>query len=109
MKMKLLGLIACRALLGLTVAANASPYVVTLEEVGSNVVATGNGSIDKTGLVFHNTAGGSPGVEPNAAEINTGPNNSNNLDYYTATLSGPTSFGPGSTVPGSAGLTTTTI
>jgi hypothetical protein len=40
MKMKLFGLVAACALLGAPVAATASPYVVTLEEVGSNVVAT---------------------------------------------------------------------
>ena len=50
MKTKLLGLIACMTLLGSTVAANAIPYVVTLEEVGSNVVASGSGNIDFSGL-----------------------------------------------------------
>ena len=55
MKTKLLDLVACMALLGATAAASASPYVVTLEEVGSNVVATGSGSIDLTGLMISTT------------------------------------------------------
>ena len=52
MKTKLLGLVACMTLLGATVAADASPYVVTIEEVGSAVVATGSGQIDTTGLTL---------------------------------------------------------
>jgi hypothetical protein len=35
---------------GGTGAANASPYVLTLDQVGSNVVATRSGEIDLTGL-----------------------------------------------------------
>jgi hypothetical protein len=35
---------------GAAVTANADPYVVTLEQVGANVVATGSGQIDLNGL-----------------------------------------------------------
>jgi hypothetical protein len=42
---------AC-ALLGATAAANASTFTMTLEQVGSNVVETGSGSIDLTGLTM---------------------------------------------------------
>ena len=48
MKTKLLGVIASAALFSATAAANASPFVVTLEQIGSNVVATGSGDIDLT-------------------------------------------------------------
>jgi hypothetical protein len=41
---------ACTLLLGATAAANASSYVVTIDQVGSNVVATGSGEFDLTGL-----------------------------------------------------------
>jgi hypothetical protein len=102
MKTKLLGLVAGVVLLGSTVAANASPYLVTLEEVGSNVVATGSGNIDLTGLSlggFGSSDGGISAVNPNAASIVSGvcvvcPGV---LDYasYNASLSGPLSFGSG--------------
>jgi hypothetical protein len=44
---------------GLSVrSAQADPYVVTLEQVGSNVVASGTGAFDLSGLTF-NAVGGS--------------------------------------------------
>ena len=49
-------------------------YVVTLEEVGSNVVATGSGPIDLTGLNFAGSIFNSPTyIQPNLAGILTGP------------------------------------
>jgi hypothetical protein len=38
--------------LGAPVVADASPYVVTSEQIGSNVVAPGSGNTDLTGLCF---------------------------------------------------------
>ncbi len=68
-------------------------YVVTLEEVGSNVVATGSGPIDLTGLNFAGTIFNSPTyIQPNLAGIVTGP--SNTLSFYNG-LSGPKNFGSG--------------
>jgi hypothetical protein len=46
---------ACALLLGATVGANASSYVVTIDQVGTSVVATGSGAIDLTGLTLINT------------------------------------------------------
>jgi hypothetical protein len=99
-KTKLLGLIAACALLGSTVAANASPYVVTLEEVGSNVVATGSGAIDLTGLesLIQTTADSS--ISPCFADIYTGATPTfGNVTVYAGSpsspLSGPSSFGNG--------------
>ena len=43
---------ACTILVGGGVAANASTYVVTLEQVGPDVVAAGTGAFDLTGLSF---------------------------------------------------------
>jgi hypothetical protein len=45
-----LSILAACALFGGPVAANASPYVVSLEENDQGVVATGSGAIDLTGL-----------------------------------------------------------
>jgi VPDSG-CTERM motif len=67
-------------------------YIVTLQEVGSNVVATGSGAIDLTGLSFFSpNSGGSGQISPANAFILTG---SGQIDLYTA-ISGPSSFGAG--------------
>ena len=109
-------LIAACALLRVATSANASSYVVTLEEVGSNVVATGSGEIDLSGLNYEMTVTLSvPGLFPNfpggggaAIHTGTGPE-----DVYSAvTWAGPTSFGGGlgspatSAAGGAVGLVT---
>jgi hypothetical protein len=97
--LKALSFIAACALLGATGAANAS-YVVTVEEVGSDVVATGNGAIDLTGLTFNGVA--SPGgshpsgsyMIPTGAVIFTGAGAL--FDGYTfGPITGPSNFGTG--------------
>jgi hypothetical protein len=79
---------------GLSVRPAQAGYIVTLQEVGSDVVATGSGAIDLTGL----TAGGSGGkvsyMDPSIGSILTGPA----LPTVTSiaeygTISGPASFG----------------
>lgn len=39
-------------------------YIVTLAQVGSNVVATGNGTIDLTGLSFFEASANLAGINP---------------------------------------------
>ena len=77
----------------------AQAYLVTLEQIGSNVVATGNGIFNLTGLSL-----GETGVTTSAVmaavggEILSGPaglNNSGPLDVY-AGFTGPFCFGMGS-------------
>jgi hypothetical protein len=93
LKTKLLGLFASLALLGSPVAANASSYVVTLEEVGSDVVATGSGDIDLTGLLYAPLIGGTTGViYPSMTSLLTG---TGSLSFYTGTTTFPVSFGSG--------------
>jgi hypothetical protein len=79
---------------GLSVRPAQAGYIVTLDQVGSNVVATGTGAIDLEGLVFLFFAGsGPPGfMIPNSGTIVTG--FSGRAEVYTG-LSGPTSFGSG--------------
>ena len=74
----------------------AQAYSVTLEQVGSNVVANGSGAFNLTGLTFQfsETASG-VGVLPSEGEISTGPTGFVTLDIYTG-FTGPTSFGSGS-------------
>jgi len=76
-------------------------YIITLEQVGPNVVATGSGAIDLTGLTFYANLGFSPYIQPNIALIWTGAPFSNATAY--SGVSGPTSFGTGTgTAPNSA-------
>jgi hypothetical protein len=71
---KALSVLAACTLLGVTTAANASSYVVTLEEMAGNVVANGSGSIDTNDLTFFYTAFYTgAGVIPNLGFIGTGP------------------------------------
>jgi hypothetical protein len=76
-------------------------YVVTLQEVGPNVVATGSGPIDLTGLNLDVSDGFSiPAVIPNAGLINTG--QAASTDFYTGYI-GPASFGSGDGAIASSG------
>src|ERR1019366_6569898 len=102
MKTKLLGLIAACALLGSTVAANASSYIVTLEQVGSNVVATGSGSIDTTDLTFIGSGVNQRVIQPAFAFIAVGPWAEPSADTYKGVV-GPSSFGGGGTTLPSSG------
>jgi hypothetical protein len=92
-KILLAGAVGFLALLGTPVVARASPYIVTLEEVGSNVVATGSGQIDLTGLSFFASfSGGVGNIEPSFGSAGVGVGN---LDVYTGAPSTPASFGSG--------------
>jgi hypothetical protein len=81
-------------LLAAGVAHAGSLYTVTLNQVGPDVVATGSGTIDLTGLSSFGSAFASPELYPTNGIIGTGP--SSTIDLYSG-LSGPFSFGPGST------------
>ena len=68
-------------------------YIVTLQQVGPNVVATGSGAFDLTGLAVK-ARGSSPTlIEPFLGNIVTG--SSNSCDVYGTTITGPNSFGTG--------------
>jgi len=70
-------------------------YIVTLEQVGSDLVATGSGAIDLTGLSFQATVGTVSGIFPSIGVINTGPTSFPSTDHYSGTITGPTNFGIG--------------
>jgi hypothetical protein len=77
--------------------AQATPYVVTLDQVGSNVVETGSGAIDLHGLTFLVTNPVMPTydiITPLAASLGIGPTGMPNQDLYSG-ISGPTNFGTG--------------
>jgi hypothetical protein len=80
--------------LGITQSARAN-YIVTLEQIGSNVVANGSGAINLTGLSFlaSGTQGGAI-LQPPIGAIVTGTTDSANVTFFSG-FSGPTSFGSG--------------
>jgi hypothetical protein len=77
---------------GLSASPARAGYIVTLQEVGPNVVATGSGAIDLTGLSSFGSAFASPEMYPAHGIMGTGP--SGTIDQYLGS-SGPASFGPG--------------
>jgi len=75
----------------------AQAYTVTLEQVGSNVVATGGGALDLTGLTFEqNFLNAPPQIQANFSLMITGPGGANQSQYVGFT--GPTHFGSGDLV-----------
>jgi hypothetical protein len=82
-------------LIGLTVTPTQAGYVVDLTQQGSNIVASGSGAIDLSGLTFFSSLGGpSSLINPGEGIILTGPAPILG-DQYTG-ITGPTSFGGGS-------------
>ena len=79
---------------GLSVQPARANYIVTLEQVGSNVVATGTGAIDLTGLSLQGTTSTTddPLINPHVGVILTGA--SAFQDGHTG-LNGPGNFGSG--------------
>jgi hypothetical protein len=84
------------AALGLTFATPASAaYIINFQDVGSNVVATGSGSLNVTALaLFAGSSGGQAEVRPDFASVVVGPTTLTSSDLYSG-FAGPTSFGPG--------------
>ncbi len=80
-------------------------YTVTLQQVGTDVVATGSGAIDLNGLTFVTSGTQNPGLRPTGnvytALIYTGPISSN-VDFYSHPA-GSTSFGSGGFTYASSG------
>jgi hypothetical protein len=89
---------------GLSVrSAQADPYVVTLQQVGSNVVATGSGALDLSGLIDIGSDFGGPVIGPSLAFIVTGSTGFFEDFSGFSTISGPTSFGSGGGMPAFGG------
>ena len=69
-------------------------YAVTLQQVGPDVVATGSGAIDLTGLSYFSNEADMAEIYPNVAAIITGPT-IHGPDSYYINFHGPMSFGSG--------------
>ena len=81
-------------------------YIVTLQQVGPDVVATGSGPLDLTGLAKSNSSTTGPELHPSTgvyfgAAILTGPRTT--TDLYAGNPGGPTSFGSGGLTEASSG------
>jgi hypothetical protein len=88
------GILALVSLLGLGITQSArASFMVTVNQVGTDVVWTGSGAINWTGLTFvgSGSAGGGD-IEPNVAGLQMGA--SGNIDQYDG-ITGLTSFGSG--------------
>ena len=102
-----LAALAIITLWGVSIRPAQAGYTVTLQEVGTDVVATGSGAIDLNGLTFSGSSTRSAGLFPtgsgplHGAFINTGPISSN-VDVYFP-LTGPRSFGSGGFTYASSG------
>ncbi len=79
-------------------------FIATIEQVGPNVVVTGSGSLDVTGLSFEGAGADVSGIFPAVAAIGIGSPNSDPADEYGGLISGPSNFGSGGeTIPSSSG------
>ena len=90
-------LTVCAPLVGGTVdayAGSVDPYVVTIEQVGANVVATGIGEIDTTGFPGASATGSSAPavVGPDVPYIYIG---TGGWADYSISITGPSNFGSG--------------
>jgi hypothetical protein len=83
---------AVAILIGLSVSSAQAGYIVDLTQQGSDVVATGSGTIDLTGLSFQFSFTPVTFLSPIIGFVVTGP--LSEVDYY-AGITGPTSFGSG--------------
>jgi hypothetical protein len=87
---------------GVAVPAQAA-YIVSLQQAGANVVATGSGSIDYSGLTFAGFFKADQArVSANAGTLVIGPTSTTGSDEYRPT-SGPSSFGSGSNLSANIG------
>jgi hypothetical protein len=103
---------ACALFLGATVAVNASPFVVTMQEetgtascgsTGPCIVATGSGQIDMSGLNLLLTSNAVMNFTPQHAAILTG-NFGGFVHWYSSSaIQSPTSFGSGPTTYADSG------
>ena len=105
-----LGLAASVAVVMLVpTAADATPYVVKLVQQGGNVLATGSGAFDLTGLTYEGvTATGTAALQAADGFLMIGSLANVAIDSYTGYV-GPTSFGSGNTFISPDGATGDTV
>lgn len=70
-------------------------FIVTMQEVGADVVMTGSGSINLAGLTFSGLFLTSGGIAPTDAQLSVGPASLVNSDLWRGAIAGPSNFGFG--------------
>jgi hypothetical protein len=92
-------------LIGLSAPSARAGYVVDLTQQGSNVVATGSGRIDLTGLLFEGSGTTDAALIPLDEQIATGPAFPafSAVDFYVGVSTEPPSFGSGGFTGASSG------
>jgi len=90
---------------GLSPSRACAGYTVTLAQQGNDVVATGSGPIDLTGLTFFATVSTPVEMQPSGAIIITGaPLTGGFEDLYGGLITGPTNFGSGTNTTAGSGM-----
>jgi hypothetical protein len=82
---------AALAMMGLSGKARAG-VVININQVGSDVVATGSGTINLTDLTYSTTQDNLPYTNPFDAQLSMGPVTIAPIDIYSS-ITGPTTFG----------------
>src|ERR1700719_2102203 len=94
------------AILGIGSMLSAQPaeaaYVITLDQVGPNVVATGSGTLDLSSLIFVDVIQVPASMEPSQGVIWVGPSPYTFVSVYNGLVAGAL-FGPGFTTFADAG------
>lgn len=73
-------------------------FIFTVDQVGSNVVVTGSGTLNVSGLFNAGIGSGGPFIQPGVPDFEAGVLNALTDDYYGTganAIQGPTSLGPG--------------
>ncbi len=97
-------ILALVSLLGLGMTQSARAYLVTVDQVGANVVATGGGALDFSPLMFSDNVISNGQINPSGGTILTGLQSTVNFeDIFTGSITGPTSFGIGGLTNASSG------
>jgi hypothetical protein len=87
------GILALVSLLGLGITQSArANFIATIHQVGTDVVVTGSGTIDLTGLSFLSIVNSLASMEPSSGTLLLA---SGLVDRYIGSFSGPASFGSG--------------
>jgi len=85
-------LLIIAAFAGLSVSSARAEFIVNITQVGNNVIASGSGTIDLTGLTDLGPGDASPSVAPRVGLIALGV--AGDTEIYTG-FTGPSSFGSG--------------
>ncbi len=73
-------------------------FLVTIEQVGANVVVTGSGSLDLTGLSSIGATNDTTAINASAGVISIGSPIFDATDRYLGSITGPSSFGSGGSI-----------